>query len=242
MDKKEIARGSAQIVKMDLDIARITVTDPKTQKTKQFTFDSVFDTDSKQVDVYADTATSLVESVMEGYNGTMFAYGQTGCGKTFTMEGLADPPEMRGIIPSCFDQIFRMVGANTDANKSYLISTAYIEIYNEDIRDLLGQDCVAKLQMKEDPDRGVFIQGLTWTVIKDVAHMLLLMKKGNVNRTTGATLMNATSSRSHSIFMINIETSEKSADGEDHIRAGKKPPKYLQLVSSNGSSIVTELN
>ena len=81
---------------------------------KQFTYDQVFDVDSEQSQVYDECAFGLVESVLKGYNGTMFAYGQTGCGKTHTMMGVPDDPNLRGIIPNCFAHIFGVIDGNEE--------------------------------------------------------------------------------------------------------------------------------
>ena len=93
---------------------------------------------------------------MEGFNGTIFAYGQTGCGKTFTMQGKKDPYELRGVIPNSFDHIFDCVTAATDKER-FLIRCSYLEIYNEEIRDLLADDTKAKLDLREDPDKGTVL-------------------------------------------------------------------------------------
>ena len=106
---------------------------------KNFTFDAVYDKDTLQKNFYDESAYPIVESVLQGFNGTIFAYGQTGCGKTHTMQGYADPPEMRGVIPNSFDHVFEAVRADGGKNQ-YLIRCSYLEIYNEDIHDLLGAD------------------------------------------------------------------------------------------------------
>lgn len=227
---------------IEIDKQRFTVTirkaddeiDPTTGEKvepKTFTFDAVYDEYSSQREIYDQTAYPLVESVLEGYNGTIFAYGQTGCGKTFTMEGPEHPPELQGIIPNAFRHIFDTIAENQNRSKQFLVRCAYMEIYNEEVYDLLGNDPKEKLSLKEDRDRGVFVAGLTETVVKDVSDIADLRRKGNKNRTTGFTLMNADSSRSHSIFLINIETSEDDPDSDQvHIRAGK-----LNLVDLAGS-------
>ncbi len=94
---------------------------------------------------------------MEGYNGTVFAYGQTGCGKSFTMQGIKDPATQRGIIPRSFEHIFEAI--DSSENMKYLVHASYLEIYNEEIRDLLGQDTKKKLQLHENPDKGVYVGG-----------------------------------------------------------------------------------
>ena len=96
---------------------------------------------------------------MEGYNGTVFAYGQTGCGKSFTMQGVHNPATQRGIIPRSFEHIFEAIDASE--NMKYLVHASYLEIYNEDIHDLLGQDVKKKLDLKEHPDKGIYVPGMS---------------------------------------------------------------------------------
>ena len=116
---------------------------------KSFTFDAAYDEQSTQKQFYEESCYPLVESVMEGFNGTIFAYGQTGCGKTWTMMGPPAPLELRGVIPSSFDHIFENIKITTDCE--FLVRCSYLEIYNEEIRDLLGDDPKARCELKEDP-------------------------------------------------------------------------------------------
>lgn len=99
------------------------------------------------------------QSVTEGYNGTVFAYGQTGCGKSFTMQGVCHPASQKGIIPRAFEHIFEAIA--TTENTKYLVHASYLEIYNEEIRDLLGKETKKKLELKEHPDKGVYVSGKT---------------------------------------------------------------------------------
>ncbi|KAJ3197387.1 Kinesin-like protein kif3b [Irineochytrium annulatum] len=228
--EKEKAAGHSCVVEINKDLATVAILDSKGQDPpKTFTFDSVFDWTSKQLDVYNTTARPIVESVLNGYNGTILAYGQTGTGKTFSMEGIRDVPELRGIIPNAFEHLFAQIRLSPPTTQ-YLVRASYLEIYNEDIRDLLNPKG-SKLEIKERSDVGVYIKDLRTFVIKDVEEMDKLMSFGNKNRSVGATEMNATSSRSHSIFSITVEASERDpASGEDRIRAGK-----LHLVDLAGS-------
>ncbi|KAI8925722.1 P-loop containing nucleoside triphosphate hydrolase protein [Entophlyctis helioformis] len=231
--EKESAAGHTNIIQIDKDAASVTIIDPRAQREsggdppKTFTFDSVFDITSRQMEVYDKTARQIVDCVLQGYNGTVFAYGQTGTGKTFSMEGIRDVPELRGIIPNAFEQIFsyiKMAGSTTQ----FLVRASYLEIYNEEIRDLLNPKS-KKLDIKERPDTGVYVKDLSTFVIKDIEEMDRLMSVGNKNRSVGYTDMNATSSRSHSIFTITVEASE-TENGEEKLRAGK-----LHLVDLAGS-------
>ena len=97
------------------------------------------------------------QGVLEGYNATVFAYGQTGCGKSFTMQGVPDSVQHKGIIPRAFEHIFEAI--ETSENVKYLVHASYLEIYNEEIRDLLGKDVKRRLDLKEHPERGLYVCG-----------------------------------------------------------------------------------
>ncbi|XP_033752605.1 kinesin-like protein KIF17 isoform X7 [Pecten maximus] len=218
------------VLSMDGKRAQCTIKNPSDLKAppKVFTFDGSYFTDSVTENIYADIAYPLVEGVTEGYNGTIFAYGQTGCGKSFTMQGITNPASQRGIIPRAFDHIFETVSVAEETK--FLIHASYLEIYNEEIRDLLGKDAKAKMDLKEHPEKGVYVSGLSMHPVHNVTECERIMEKGWKNRATGATLMNADSSRSHSIFTINLEMIQEDDEGEEHIRAGK-----LNLVDLAGS-------
>lgn len=221
---------ATRVVFVNKDVNQISIKkNDSTSSKKTFTFDGVYDPGT-QVDVYEETAHDLVLNVMDGFNGTIFAYGQTGCGKTFTMMGEPSPAEVRGIIPRSFEHIFETIETNSSENMSFLVSGAFIEIYNEEIRDLLAKDHKAKLQLKEHPEKGVFVQGLTHTVVKTKVELATIMERGNKKRTVGETRMNKGSSRSHSIFIINVETVVHDEAMGDRFTAGK-----LNLVDLAGS-------
>ncbi|KAL7513645.1 hypothetical protein ACHAXN_010899 [Cyclotella atomus] len=195
---------------------------------KTFAFDAVFSESSSQRQIYGVSAAPVVQSVLEGYNGTVFCYGQTGAGKTHTMEGVNEPSELRGIIPNTFEHIFDHIALNGSKDK-YLVRASYFEIYNEEIRDLLSSKPQISLELKESPDSGVYVKDLTSTVVKSVEEIDNVLQKGKKNRIVGATLMNAGSSRSHSVFSIVVECCSSDEQGE-HIRVGK-----LNLVDLAGS-------
>ena len=146
------------------------------------------------------------------------------------MEGLISPPEQRGIIPKTFDHIFKHIGANTVPTKQFMVRCSYLEIYNEEIRDLLSKDPEARLELKEDADHFVYVKDLTAQVVKTSAEMEKVLSAGRKNRVVGATLMNATSSRSHAVFSITMETAETGSDGKQHFKVGK-----MNLVDLAGS-------
>ncbi|XP_055015502.1 kinesin-like protein KIF3A isoform X2 [Boleophthalmus pectinirostris] len=231
LNQKETMMGHKQAVIVDEIRGTITVNKLETpnEPPKTFTFDTVFGPDSKQLDVYNLTARPIIDSVLEGYNGTIFAYGQTGTGKTFTMEGVRAVPELRGIIPNSFAHIFGHI-AKAEGDTRFLVRVSYLEIYNEEVRDLLGKDQTQRLEVKERPDVGVYIKDLPGYVVNNADGMDRIMTVGHKNRSVGATNMNEHSSRSHAIFTITIECSEKGVDGDQHVRMGK-----LHLVDLAGS-------
>jgi hypothetical protein len=198
-------------------------------KTKHFSFDAVFSATTSQRKIYDTCAAPVVQSVLEGYNGTVFAYGQTGAGKTHTMEGEPNDEDVRGIIPNAFQHIFDHV-ALKGSDETYLVRASYFEIYNEEIRDLLSSNPKASLELRESVDSGIYVKDLTSNIVKSFEEVNHVMQMGKKNRSVGATLMNAGSSRSHSVFSIVIECCAKDIKGKDHIRVGK-----LNLVDLAGS-------
>ena len=128
-------------LKIDKPTNQVVITNvSKAEAPKHFTYDSVYDDDSTQRALYDESAFPLVESVIKGYNGTIFAYGQTGCGKSYSMMGKKDDPDLRGIIPNAFEHIFGYIDQEENPDKKYLVRCSYLEIYNEEIRDLLGKN------------------------------------------------------------------------------------------------------
>jgi len=145
------------------------------------------------------------------------------------MEGIVSNPELRGIIPKSFEHVFRTLGSNTDSSKQFMVRCSYLEIYNEEIRDLLARDPEKHLELREDAEHTVYVKELTTITVKTAADMEKQLTLGKKNRITAATLMNATSSRSHAVFTITVETSETGADGKTTYKAGK-----LNLVDLAG--------
>lgn len=231
LSKTETANGNTRIVEMDKRTMCVRVTNPSSDNDmpKPFTYDAVYDWTATQSGIYEETVRYLVDSVLEGYNGTIFAYGQTGTGKTFSMEGVLGDDNLQGVMPRAFEHVFTKV-AHAGADTQFLVRASFIEIYQDNVLDLLGTDSKAKLKLKEDPEKGVFIAGLSTFVVKTRDETFKLLENGKKNRKTGATLMNADSSRSHCIFSIVIEQSDTGADGEQHIRVGK-----LNMVDLAGS-------
>ncbi|XP_032551542.1 kinesin-like protein KIF11 isoform X1 [Chiroxiphia lanceolata] len=213
------------------------VTDKTSKKT--YTFDMVFGPQAKQIDVYRSVVCPILDEVIMGYNCTVFAYGQTGTGKTFTMEGERSPNEeytweedpLAGIIPRTLHQIFEKL---TENGTEFSVKVSLLEIYNEELFDLLNPtpDAGERLQMFDDPRnrRGVIIKGLEEVTVHNKNQVYQILERGAAKRTTAATYMNAYSSRSHSVFSITIHMKETTIDGEELVKIGK-----LNLVDLAGS-------
>jgi kinesin family member 5 len=169
--------------------------------------------------------------LMDGYNATIFAYGQTSSGKTYTMEGASiDDPQLRGIIPRTATEIFNNVMA-ADENIEFIVKVSYIEIYMERIRDLLDpHKSKVNLQVREDTQRGIFVEGMTEISVTSDDELLSTMRDGAANRAVAATGMNEGSSRSHSVFMVTLV--QRNLVNQAN-KAGK-----LYLVDLAGSEMV----
>ncbi|XP_050432495.1 osmotic avoidance abnormal protein 3 [Adelges cooleyi] len=232
MNTRERALSCKNVVFIDSEKCSCSIVNPTDSSAppKTFTFDGVYGCDSSTEQIYNDIAYPLVEGILEGYNCTVFAYGQTGCGKSFSMQGVDTPPSQRGIIPRAFEHVFEAISVTDDVK--FLVLASYMEIYNEEVRDLLSADTKKRLELKENSERGVYVQELSHHAVHNVVECQKLMEQGWRNRATGATMMNADSSRSHSIFTLSVEMMSMSHDAEEvkSIKRGK-----LSLVDLAGS-------
>ncbi|KAM3929381.1 kinesin-like protein KIF15 [Leptodactylus fuscus] len=182
---------------------------------KIFTFDHVANMDATQESVFSSVGKNIVESCMNGYNGTIFAYGQTGSGKTFTMLGPSDSDNfthnLRGVIPRSFEYLFFLINREKEKagdGKSFLCKCSFIEIYNEQIFDLLDS-ASAGLCLREHIKKGVFVVGAVEQVVTSAAEAYQVLSTGWRNRRVASTSMNRESSRSHAVFTVTIESMEK---------------------------------
>ncbi|XP_037541862.1 kinesin-like protein KIF3C [Nematolebias whitei] len=235
LNRKEESNGPAGgIVQMDLRLGQVILRNPRappSEPQKTFTFDAVYDANSKQRELYDESVRPLIDSVLAGFNGTIFAYGQTGTGKTYTMQGAWLDPEKQGVIPNAFDHIFTHI-SRSQSDKQYLVRASYLEIYREEIRDLLDPNHgnTRGLELRESPETRVYVQDLTSCVCKSIKEIEEVMNVGNQARAVGTTDMNEYSSRSHALFLITVECSQPGPDGRKHIRVGR-----LNLVDLAGS-------
>ncbi|XP_045426249.1 centromere-associated protein E isoform X4 [Pipistrellus kuhlii] len=195
---------------------------------KSFNFDRVFDSNETTKDVYEEIAVPIIDSAIQGYNGTIFAYGQTASGKTYTMMGSGD---YLGVIPRAIHDIFQKIEKFPD--REFLLRVSYMEIYNETITDLLCDTRKMKpLIIREDYNRNVYVSDLTEEVVSTSEMALKWIRKGEKNRHYGITKMNQRSSRSHTIFRMILESREK---GEPSNCEGSVKVSHLNLVDLAGS-------
>ncbi|XP_078070606.1 kinesin-like protein KIF27 [Mustelus asterias] len=206
-------------------------------KDRAFTFDFVFGQKSSQEDVYSACVKPLVISAIEGYNATVFAYGQTGSGKTYTIGGghiASFSDELKGIIPRAIHEIFRNISEHH--NIDFHVKVSYIEVYKEELRDLLELQSTSKdIHIREDEKGNTVIIGAKECEIETPDEMLSLLEAGNAARHTGTTQMNEHSSRSHAIFTMYLnqkqpKNGQPSNADEEHII--KESERSFQLISS----------
>uniref|UniRef100_A0A3Q3IU23 Kinesin-like protein n=1 Tax=Monopterus albus TaxID=43700 RepID=A0A3Q3IU23_MONAL len=197
---------------------------------KPYIFDRVFPTNTTQEQVYNTCAKQIVKDVLCGYNGTIFAYGQTSSGKTHTMEGKLHDPHQMGIIPRIAEDIFNHIFA-MDENLEFHIKVSYFEIYMDKIRDLLDVT-KTNLSVHEDKNRVPYVKGCTERFVSSPDEVMDVIDEGKANRHVAVTNMNEHSSRSHSIFLINIK--------QEHVETGQKLCGKLYLVDLAGSEKVSK--
>ncbi|CAH0492488.1 unnamed protein product [Peronospora farinosa] len=203
----------------------------KHASTKTFTFDRVFHEGASQNDVFEVVGAPITQACLEGYNGTIFAYGQTGSGKTFTMQGpdnVIDTMEtqnftqkeelsLRGLVPRVFDYLFDTVMGKEKTNTvQYTFACSFLEIYNERVYDLLDGGSTKDptgLQLRENGRKGVHVEGLIESVVTNSKQAAELMTIGAQNRRVGQTSMNRESSRSHSVFILQLQSKEVTPEG-----------------------------
>lgn len=194
---------------------------------KQYAFDYVFDPSDNQKKVYENTTQFLIDGILQGYNATVFAYGCTGAGKTYTMLGT---PENPGIMALTLDDLFSNIqkaNINNETNIEYKVNVSFMEVYNENIRDLLVSS-TKSLDLREGPDKGPTIAGITEIETKSSVQVMKLLHEGNKRRSQEATAANAVSSRSHAVLQVIVTKYDKSS--ASNIKYGK-----LSMIDLAGS-------
>ncbi|KAK5045405.1 hypothetical protein LTR84_009269 [Exophiala bonariae] len=170
-------------------------------------YDNVFSQHDDNAKVYDSAAKRLVRRVMEGYHGTVFAYGMTGTGKTFSMQGTMTSP---GVIPLAITDIFSYI--RETPHREFLLRVSYLEIYNEKIHDLLAPPTAGpqeEIKLREDSKRGVYASPLKEEIVQSPTQLLRVIHRGDMSRRTGSTQFNSRSSRSHAVVQIVVESRER---------------------------------
>lgn len=197
----------------------------------RFTFDHVFDQDATQQSVFDDLALPLVNDVLQGYHATILAYGQTGGGKTYSMFGPQGPhsADLQGLVPRAAQQVFERVGTGPNCSGEFAIECNFVEVYCEQIQDLLtpGNN---KLQVKEMPNKGCWVDGLTHKAVNSTVEVLHILRVALRHRAAANTRLNQHSSRSHAIFTLHVM--QHTSEGVRHSK--------LTLVDLAGSEKVAK--
>ncbi|NWW03255.1 KI18A protein, partial [Oreocharis arfaki] len=201
------------------------------RKDLKFMFDAIFDESSSQLEVFEHTTKSLIDGFLNGYNCTVLAYGATGAGKTHTMLG---SPEDPGVMYLTMMTLYKRMDQIKE-DKTCDVAVSYLEVYNEQIRDLLVSS--GPLAVREDGQQGVVVQGLTLHQPKSAEEILQMLDYGNKNRTQHPTDVNASSSRSHAVFQIYLRQQDKTASINQNIRIAK-----MSLIDLAGSERANATN
>ncbi|TPX57896.1 hypothetical protein PhCBS80983_g03484 [Powellomyces hirtus] len=201
--------------------------------TKTYSFDKVFGPEANQDLIFVDVLAPMLKEVLMGYNCTIFAYGQTGTGKTYTMEGDLNTAKGQhaGLIPRTLYSLFNCLESG-DVGE-YSVRVSFTELYNEELKDLLSsEEDFRKLRIYDDYNKkgSIVIQNLEETLVKSAADVIAVLQRGSNKRQIAATKMNEVSSRSHSIFCITVHIKETTPEGEELLKVGK-----LNLVDLAGS-------
>jgi hypothetical protein len=211
---------------------------------RKFTYDSIFPSTLQNLDLYNNVAPPLLNAFLNGFNATVIAYGQTGSGKTYTMGSEAHTANLRdgnlsdadGLIPRFISGMFQsLIQRREESEKALLqsfdgedektkiasslvdfqLSASFLEVYGEDIYDLLVDESRTPLKLREGSNKEVVVKGLRNKSIANTSEAMNVLSTGTMNRTTASTLMNRTSSRSHAVFMVNIRQTTRSSEGVD---------------------------
>ncbi|KAF1845661.1 kinesin-domain-containing protein [Cucurbitaria berberidis CBS 394.84] len=210
------AKDSKQEMEWEVDNKHALIS-YKGREGGDYTYDNVFDTQDNNARVYDSAAKRLVRRVMEGYHGTVFAYGMTGTGKTFSMQGTATNP---GVIPLAITDIFSYI--RETPHREFLLRVSYLEIYNERIHDLLAGPVVGmngqpgpqeEIKLREDSKRGVYATPLKEEIVQSPTQLLRVIARGDNARRVAGTQFNARSSRSHAVVQIVVESRERAPVG-----------------------------
>ncbi|XP_051928944.1 kinesin-like protein KIF1A isoform X11 [Hippocampus zosterae] len=237
-NSREMSKESKCIIQMSGNTT--TIINPKqTKDNKSFNFDYSYWSHTSPEDVnyasqmlvYKDIGEEMLLHAFEGYNVCIFAYGQTGAGKSYTMMGKQDVKDQQGIIPLLCEDLFTKISDNTDNSMSYSVEVSYMEIYCERVRDLLNPKNKGNLRVREHPLMGPYVEDLSKLAVTSYNDIQDLMDSGNKARTVAATNMNETSSRSHAVFNIIFTQKRHDVDTDNTSEKVSK----ISLVDLAGS-------
>ena len=237
LNERELDENAGKVISTNGHMKKEVIV--KSAREKTYTFDRVFGPESDQEMIYDGVAKPLLQEMLQGYNCTVFAYGQTGTGKTHTMSGDIQMSNNRiaenaGIIPRTLLDLFRSL----EKNSEFTVKVSFIELYNEELRDLLitkdSED--RKVRIFDDPEKkSIVVQGMEEVFIKNVSEGMNVLMRGSYNRQVAATKCNDLSSRSHSVFAITVHMKEiDPISGEEYLKIGK-----LNLVDLAGSENIS---
>jgi chromosome segregation ATPase len=213
LNTKEKESGYKSCV--DLNIADNTVqVNHVCGEPDRWTFDAVVNNTCTQKDIFSQFIAPMVDSVLEGFNATVFAYGQSGSGKTHTMTGKLDDEDLKGIIPRTFEHVFHNIKEQqrNHPKRVFSLSCTFVELYNGKIHDLLSRGQVP-LAVKENKDKTFFVQGVQQPQVKFPEDLTRHMEEGTERRRVASTDLNADSSRSHSLFTLIVDMVDSDDDG-----------------------------
>ncbi|CAL6038668.1 Kinesin-like_protein [Hexamita inflata] len=213
LNQREIQTGAHSIIYCNKNLAQVSVKLPdrkeqtsegqiEGEQTRSFQFDAVYGEDATNQELFNESFRPIVQTVVEGQNGCIFAYGQTGAGKTFTMSGNGTQP---GCMPSSFNYIFEYI-SQQPSTVSFSIKASYIEIYNECITDLISQQ--TDLRIRQKPEQAIYIENLSEHSCGTKEDLQKILEKGYQNQCIKITQMGQCSARSHTMFIIKLEKTE----------------------------------
>ena len=228
MNELEKSNGNEEVAEFTSETS-LTFNSIRENHRIRFNFDRIFPPNSTQEELYNFGVKEIIDGVLDGYNGTVLAYGQTSSGKTYTMEGLIDDESKMGVIPRMINHVFNFIRNNNDIE--FIMKASMVELYQEKIRDLIDTKRV-NLNVRETPSRVIYIEYLSEYYVYCENDILNILKIGRENRAQASTKMNEHSSRSHSIFMITINQKNNK---EGNAKTGK-----LYLVDLAGSEKITK--
>ncbi|RNF05637.1 putative OSM3-like kinesin [Trypanosoma rangeli] len=232
----ESERGDKALVRLDLATNQVIVHHP-IGDADGFTFDAVYNNTYTQRDIFLQEVHPLVEAVLQGYNATVFAYGQSGSGKTHTMTGKLNDPQQWGMMPQVVNYLFNEVKKLTSTTKTFKIRVSYVELYNGKSRDLLTSKQV-NLEIKQNMSKNFYVKGAEMPEVTSFDEAIRWFNAGTMRRQTASTDLNDTSSRSHSLFTLQVEQFDFEQDPSSPILLTSK----INVVDLAGSEKLSKTN